>query len=150
MVYQWLKYNLSRIFPAQCLVCGETCTGMALCQDCEQELTLNRHACQRCAEPLSEGYHNSLCGRCLKQTPSFDKVLSPYLYQAPIDRLVTRFKFNADHTAGQVLVRLLGQYLQQHVPDKPECLVPVPLHPSRLRERGFNQAHEFWRVKPAT
>lgn len=146
MVNKWLNNNLLRIFPVQCLVCGESCMEMALCPDCEKGLKLNLHTCRRCAEPLTDNYQNSLCGKCLKQLPAFDHVISPYLYQAPIDKLVTRFKYRADHTAGHVLARLLGQYLHKVDAEKPGCLVPVPLHASRLRQRGFNQSQEICRA----
>lgn len=146
MVNNWLKHNLFRFFPVQCLVCGDDCYQQALCADCLQELKPNMHACRRCAEPLVESYHESLCGKCLKKLPAFDKALSPFLYQAPIDKLVTRFKFHADHSSGQILARLLGQYIQENIQHQPQCLIPVPLHSSRLRQRGFNQAQEICRV----
>lgn len=146
MVNQWLNNNLFRLFPVQCLVCGDDCHELALCHDCAQDLKRNQHTCRRCAEPLSENYHDSLCGKCLQREPAFDLVISPFLYQHPIDRLVTRFKFHADLTAGRILGRLLAQHISEHVRELPDCLIPVPLHHSRLRQRGFNQSQEICRV----
>jgi hypothetical protein len=64
---------------------------------------------------MTENNCHSLCGKCLKQPPEFDLVLSPYLYQAPLDKLVTRFKFHAGHSAGQRLAWLLADYLQKNM-----------------------------------
>jgi ComF family protein len=146
MVNQWLKYNLFQFIPVQCLACGADTQQQALCVDCQQDLKFNLHSCRQCAEPLTESNAHALCGKCLKQPPEFDLVLSPYLYQAPIDKLVTRFKFHADHNAGQTLARLLAKYLQENMQQRPDCLVPVPLHRARLFQRGFNQAQEISRV----
>jgi ComF family protein len=146
MVNNWLKIHLSRLFPSQCLVCGATANKHSLCADCQNELPANDYACRRCAEPLPEGCIDNLCGRCLKSPPAFDQVFSPYLYQPPLDRLITRFKFQADLGAGHILAKLLYQHIEQNIQHYPQCLVPVPLHKTRLRQRGFNQAHEICRM----
>ena len=146
MVNNWLIDKLSRYFPGQCLVCGDNAQQFSLCPGCENDLRPNLHSCSRCAEPLGESYQHSLCGKCLKKSPEFDQVISPYLYQHPADRLVTRFKFKADHTAGHILSQLLVQYLEENIQQLPECLIPVPLHRSQLRQRGFNQSQEIARL----
>jgi ComF family protein len=61
-----------------------------------------------------------------------------------LDKLIQRFKFDGDLAAGRLLGELLADYLAA-AGDKPDCIVPVPLHPSRLKERGFNQAVELAR-----
>lgn len=146
MVNKWLNISLFWFFPRHCLICGDSYQLQALCPDCLQELKANHYACICCAEPLDETQQNHLCGKCLKQQPYFDRVISPYLYQPPLDRLVTRFKFHADLSAGRVLARLLAEHIRQQVQQLPDCLVPVPLHYFRLRQRGFNQSQEISRV----
>jgi ComF family protein len=84
-----------------------------------------------------------LCGRCLADPPPFDQALMPFRYAPPIDRLIGALKFRHDLAAGA----LLGQLLANAVAGRSvDCLLPVPLHPTRLRERGFNQAAELCRV----
>jgi ComF family protein len=66
----------------------------------------------------------------------------PFRYAWPLDRLESRFKFAADLAAGRVLAALWQREL---VADRPQLLVPMPLHPARLRQRGYNQALELAR-----
>ncbi|MGH8400233.1 MAG: ComF family protein [Gammaproteobacteria bacterium] len=66
-------------------------------------------------------------------------------YAWPLDHLIQRFKFKADLATGQLLGNLLAGFLAAADSPRPDCLIPVPLHPSRLRERGFNQALELAR-----
>jgi ComF family protein len=85
-----------------------------------------------------------LCGECIKQLPAWDEARSPLAYAYLVDKLVQRFKFEGDLPTGRLLGELLADYLAAGN-EKPDCIVPVPLHPSRLKERGFNQAVELAR-----
>lgn len=147
MVNKWSNIGRSWLFPVDCLYCGGKVVGqLALCNFCQQSLRRNNSACTRCAEPLADSQFQILCGKCLKKAPEYDQVLSPYLYQPPISTLITRFKYHADLGAGYILGKLLADYLQDQQAPLPECIVPVPLHSSRLRQRGFNQSLELSRV----
>jgi ComF family protein len=67
--------------------------------------------------------------------------LAPMQYQAPISTLVPRFKFHQDLAAGRLLAELFCRNTSSF--DRPDALVPVPLHLARLRKRGFDQALEL-------
>lgn len=69
------------------------------------------------------------------------------LYDAPLDRLLPRFKFHHDLAAGRLLAQLMAQAFAPLATDwiQPTALVPVPLHPRRLRQRGYDQALELAR-----
>jgi ComF family protein len=69
----------------------------------------------------------------------------PLLYEAPFKRLVGAFKFHHQLHLATALGRLFCQQLPHSHP-LPDLIVPVPLHPSRLRERGFNQSLELART----
>lgn len=73
-----------------------------------------------------------------------DAFVSAFEYVFPVDRLVQRFKFNADFACGRWLALRLAT--RARTPERPDVLVPVPLAPARLRERGFNQALEAAKV----
>ncbi|HEX7964321.1 MAG TPA: ComF family protein [Gammaproteobacteria bacterium] len=136
---------LGLLYPAHCALCGgRGGRGLDLCQACFDELPWNRHACPRCAAPLPPDADAALCGACLKQLPSWDEAKSPLAYAYPVDKLVQRFKFEGDLAAGRLLGELLAEFLAAGG-EKPDCIVPVPLHPERLKERGFNQAVELAR-----
>ena len=81
--------------------------------------------------------------------PEFDAALCALRYEWPLDSLVTRFKYGADLAVGRVLSSVMAQHLSAHMLNaahcRPQLLIPIPLHPDRLRERGFNQALELAR-----
>ncbi len=81
--------------------------------------------------------------------PEFDAALCALRYEWPLDSLVTRFKYGADLAVGHVLSSVMAQHLSSHFLNtsscRPQLLIPIPLHPERLRERGFNQALELAR-----
>ena len=133
------------LYPAHCLLCGdEGVRGRDLCAACFGELPWNRRPCPRCAAPLPPDAEDRLCGNCLKSLPAWDEARSPLTYAYPVDRLVQRFKFDGDLPIGRLLAGLLADYLAAGS-ERPDCIVPVPLHPARLKERGFNQAVELAR-----
>jgi ComF family protein len=63
-----------------------------------------------------------------------------FLYEDPVDRLVTGLKFRGELACGRVLGTLLARHIRSSADRLPQLLVPMPLHASRYRERGFNQA----------
>lgn len=133
------------LYPAHCLLCGDKgARGRDLCAACFGELPWNRRPCPRCAAPLPPDSDGQLCGSCLKALPAWDEAKSPLAYGYPADRLIQRFKFNGDLPVGRLLAELLADYLAAGS-EKPDCILPVPLHRSRLKERGFNQAAELAR-----
>jgi len=142
----WL---LDRLLPPRCLLCDDPGVhGMPLCAGCLGECTRNDPACSRCAEALP-GTADTLpdltvCGACLWRPPPYTAIHAPYRYAAPLDGLIHRLKFRGDLAAG----RLLGLMLARAAGDRfRECnaIVPIPLHPRRLRTRGYNQAVELAR-----
>lgn len=133
------------LYPAHCLLCGDAgVRGRDICRACFGELPWNRRPCPRCAAPLPPDAEERLCGNCLKSLPAWDKAKSPLTYGYPVDRLIQRFKFDGDLPVGRLLAELLADYLAAGS-ERPDCIVPMPLHPARLRERGFNQAVELAR-----
>jgi ComF family protein len=101
----------------------------------------------RCAEPLP--LSTPLCGKCLQRPPAFDAAWAGYLYRAPFDHLVQRLKFNQALAVGRALMpewsAALREQLRARDEAGPQALLPIPLHRSRLRQRGYNQALELAR-----
>ncbi|TNF36426.1 MAG: ComF family protein, partial [Gammaproteobacteria bacterium] len=139
-----VKGILSRFYPAVCVLCNTSGHHLRddLCPDCAADMPLNHHACRRCALPLPDSAVDGLCGRCLQQQPLYDRAWSPFIYAQPLEWMIHQFKFNAKLAMGRLLAELALQQLPAWLP-KPDCLIPVPLHPRRLRERGFNQSLEL-------
>ncbi|MGI9249914.1 MAG: ComF family protein [Pseudohongiellaceae bacterium] len=141
--------------PIQCLVCGLPANAsLSLCASCADALPWQPQGCLRCGEVLPEvSLYQGVCGDCRVRPSVIDRCQSALCYEAPVDTLVQRFKFRADFACGRVLAELLTrcmstQYKQHEQYDDTRTgalLVPVPLHPSRQRRRGFNQARELAR-----
>lgn len=118
-----------------------------LCAGCSSDLPRNRSACVRCALPLDPTTPlGVLCGRCQRRPPPFDLCVTAFRYEAAVPSLVAGVKFR-----GRLqLARLLGQCLAETIREsdlaRPDSLIPVPLHPERLRARGYNQALEIART----
>ncbi|WP_260292735.1 ComF family protein [Sedimenticola hydrogenitrophicus] len=142
MVYSCINNILSLLYPDHCRLCDAPARA-GLCAGCREELPYNAQGCRRCGLPLTLG-RELVCGHCLQHPPAVDRSLIPFLYAAPIDRLIGQFKFSGRLAQGRLLSRLLGDHLERQA-TLPELLIPVPLHPSRLRQRGYNQALELAR-----
>ncbi len=144
----WLGWGERRLYPPHCLLCGAGYRGgrapLDLCPACLADLPWNRPACGHCGQPLPEGAP-PLCGRCLRRPPLFDRLYAPLRYAAPADRLLLAFKFHGRMAPGRVAGELLAEALVQQGTAPPAVIVPVPLHPQRLAQRGYNQALELAR-----
>ncbi len=115
---------------------------MDLCAACEADLIPNQQACYQCAIPLPAAETNPQirCGECLKAPPNYTHTLAPYLYQWPLDRLIQAFKFQGNLAIGRTLAGLLQKHIQHSSGYQPSAvLMPIPLHPKRQQQRGFNQ-----------
>lgn len=120
-----------------CLLCGTLSGAQPLCAVCHEALPRPATACPVCAAPGS----GEICGECLKHPPSFDHTQAALNYTFPVDKLIQAYKYQQQ----LALARLFGTLLSQAVraQPRPDIILPMPLHPTRLRERGFNQALEI-------
>ncbi|MEW8043032.1 MAG: ComF family protein [gamma proteobacterium symbiont of Phacoides pectinatus] len=145
MINKCMDIVLSMLPAPACVLCGAGAgRGLALCTDCHGDLHPNHHPCPHCAAPLPSAAA-SVCGECAGLAGGADRVLAPYLYDQALGRLINRFKFHSGFDCGGVLARLLEAHIAARPDPLPQLLIPVPLHPGRLRERGFNQALELAR-----
>ncbi len=139
-VNKWIISIQKLIHPSTCLLCGAPGQdNLDLCRCCYQDLPWIVHACLRCGIPLPVG--DSLCGHCLKHPPVLDRTQVLWRYTPPVSGLISALKFRGRLPCA----RLLGELMALRLKDgpKPDCLLPIPLHPRRYRERGFNQAIEI-------
>jgi ComF family protein len=144
-VNEWLNNIQKLIYPHRCLLCGAPGEGERdLCPACHAELPHNPVACRLCALPLS-ALEEGLCGSCLKRPPPLDASTIPFRYAPPLDHLLLGLKFNQQLLNGRLLGGLLADAIAAGGGELPDAILPVPLHPARLRERGYNQALELAR-----
>jgi ComF family protein len=129
--------------PRPCALCSQW-DRAGFCSDCRQRFIDTPAArCPRCALPTPGG---QVCGACLQAPPPFARTIALADYAFPWDRLIARFKFQQQpELAGSLADALVAAV--QRAPTLPEAplVLPVPLSPARLAERGYNQAWELAR-----
>ncbi len=147
MVYNVLNALGRSLFPPYCLLClsSEAVDDGYVCNGCARDLPWLRHCCEICSLPLPDSASAGRCGRCLQRLPAFDRCVGAFYYADPIARLISDYKYHAKLNYGRVLglqlaARITDQYARQALP---AMVLPVPLHRSRLRARGFNQSLEL-------
>lgn len=151
IVYNWLDIIQDYLLPPTCILCGNPGFGsLDICETCHNRLPRNNPCCYRCAEIFATAIAvPALCGRCLGKTPAFDETYAPFIHQEEIRHLITGLKFGAQFKNARLLGNLLAEHLQKTA-EKPDCIIPVPLHKSRYHQRGFNQALEIARTVSKT
>lgn len=131
---------LDALLPQDCYACAGPSGGESLCADCRRELPrLPQARCPQCALPSP---HGQLCGACLRAPPHYDATLAQWAYAFPIREMVQALKYRARLALAPWLARSVADLAP---PGPVDCLIAVPLHPSRLAERGFNQSVEIGR-----
>jgi ComF family protein len=151
-VFAYADAVITRLFPATCVLCGAPgADGLDLCADCRADLPVIEQGCVRCALPLPvrTAQHDqlpALCGPCQRKPPPFQHCHAAFRYQEPLPQLIAGLKFRGKLNLLRLMGLLLALSLRQSGADLPDIIVPVPLHPKRLRQRGYNQALELAQV----
>lgn len=137
-----------KVLPCICEICARP-SGNLLCEKCRLRLTHNDKCCVQCAEELPtkmasvSAPQSKRCGRCISNPPAFQQTFFAYDYNGPVAKLIQRFKFNEALILNQLLTDMVTSRLRAHDFPLPDALIPVPLHPARLKQRGFNQSYEL-------
>ena len=142
MVYKFFSTLQNWLLPERCFICRQPAQpGLTVCTQCSTSLPTNQHPCRVCAQPLET--EKMTCGQCQHMAPSYNRVLAPLRYRNEVRQLIIDLKFNGKLRNA----RLLAEIFHRHTPDDnlADCLLPIPLHPKRLRERGYNQSVEIAR-----
>lgn len=137
--------------PVHCVFCAIRIPAHFpnICPGCIADLPWLLHVCACCSLPLSSSAPAAaVCGECLQQPKPYQQLHALFSYQFPIDQLILHLKFQQQFVYAHLLGELLAERCVQHyniAPTRPSLILPVPLHPQRVRQRGFNQAAELAR-----
>lgn len=124
-----------------CAACDTPCAEAPVCKACIISL-VKTPRCPRCAVVQR---HGELCGGCASKPPAFDAAYCIAGFAAPLAGLVAQLKFQQQLVLAQWFAAQMAPALQDlHF----DAVIPVPLHPTRLQERGFNQAAEIAKHLP--
>lgn len=144
-----IQYLLTGLLPHACLLCHHPANHRALCDHCLDDLPRSIYACPRCARPIAHFKANFTCNYCLKHSfLPFDKTFALFLYQQPVTKLIMDIKFGQSLSNANLLGTLMADKIRQNwyqTTSLPTLILPIPLHPLRLKQRGYNQAIEIAR-----
>ncbi|MFT5837013.1 MAG: competence protein ComFC [Candidatus Azotimanducaceae bacterium] len=136
---------LEVFFPRSCVHCSDAVEGSEyafLCHTCSRELFLSKPpSCTTCGYPFFGMLAGPrVCPHCVELDPLFDAGKTLFLAKGPARALIHELKYEAGFYVLQDARKMIGQapYYQRYFDDA--VLVPVPLHPTKMRERGFNQS----------
>ncbi|MCP4983331.1 MAG: ComF family protein [Gammaproteobacteria bacterium] len=141
-LYRGFARCINRLLaPGICLACGCALNDAgSLCASCSTQLQTVPNPCHHCAEP--NPLESLVCPACLLNPPRWQKMIAPLQYRGLARDYLIQLKFaEATYLAKTLGLNRINRY-RQSLP-RPEVLLPVPLHRSRLFERGYNQAYEI-------
>ena len=129
--------------PSQCEVC-RAWPSQRLCDACVARFATPVARCPTCAVPVPEGVVR--CGDCVRHPPPLDACLAACTYAWPWPDAIAAFKFRGEAGwAGPLAQLMRSTRWVEPALDACDFVLPMPLAPGRLRERGFNQSHELAR-----
>jgi ComF family protein len=135
-IHHLIDSTLSLLFPPRCAACNLLLSpGESFCEPCRLTFEPIRTACRKCGLPTF-GVSVDACIGCLIRPRLFARARAPFIYGGAIAVAIRRFKWGG----ASELESPLGELLAAHCRAPKGLVIPVPLHPRRLRERGFNQA----------
>lgn len=140
----WVAFH-DIFFPKRCLACDKGLSEgqvVSFCRPCRQNIRLIREPyCTVCGKPFEKSAGKShLCSYCINHTWHFARARGVLCYQGPIAAAVKLFKYSSKMYGLETFTVLIREYRWDHPIPEPDLILPVPLHPKRLRQRGFNQA----------
>jgi ComF family protein len=143
--FELLQAAVSLLYPGTCTVCRKHVgAGEYLCNGCEAKIVrIVRPFCETCSEPFEGSINTAFtCANCAHRSIHFNRAVAAYRGRGIVRDVIHEFKYNR-----QIHLRhLVARWLRAALDDKRlrdcqfDVIVPVPLHPARQRERGFNQA----------
>ena len=145
----WLKQFgatlLEFFLPRMCLFCGVAvgeAAAVAVCPECEAQIEwVESPLCTCCGVVFADrDGADRVCGDCQTDPPPFARARAAALYDGPVAQAITRFKFSRQMAFLPVMQHWLKRPLCLELVAAADLLVPVPLHPKRIKHRGFNQA----------
>ncbi|PIE40625.1 MAG: hypothetical protein CSA49_07525 [Gammaproteobacteria bacterium] len=136
---------LSKTFS--CLLCGQaTSLESIICNHCTGLLPANKTPCTRCGLPVDgqpetflDTISDIVCEDCFTHPPLYMSCISPFLYQFPIDQLISTMKLHHQPQLAKLLAKLMINRMGDNT-ILPQALIPIPMHPKNQRSRGYNQA----------
>lgn len=147
VIFSILRRVSRLVLPSDCTACGQPLTDDPTPFFCRQCWALIRPlqgpSCPRCHRPFASSFATVFsptheCHDCRSRKPHYTHVWAAYAYCPPLQNAIALFKYRGKVALADSLAALLVRALPQRLDT--DLLIPVPLHPNRLRSREFNQS----------
>lgn len=139
---KYLKTFLNILYPRCCPVCHQILRDQKqlICTSCARELAPYRGPrCMKCGKPV--GIEEEYCKGCAERRHFFTKGRGIYLYDERMRKSIVKYKYHGRREYGDFYAAAICRYAKEEIETwKPDVIVPIPLHCSKKRARGFNQA----------
>jgi ComF family protein len=140
------------IYPPRCVICGDfqrrapfeaVDSPNSICLNCTSAFeTIEAPFCTICGLPFDgNDIENHPCHDCSNTRPHFEAARAPFAYEGPALEAILKLKYGKKTFVAEAVGPLLAEFVKtRFMPPGHVVVMPVPLHPKRLRERGFNQS----------
>jgi ComF family protein len=130
------RIALDLLFPRYCIGCGRE--GDFICARCQESLTfITPPICVKCGRPISKG---TKCSQCIDERIMIDGIRAPFAFEGLVRQAVHKLKYQNIRALTGTFAMFLFDCMNKNALSA-DVLLPVPLHPKRLRERGYNQSY---------
>ncbi len=132
---------LDALFPPICPVCAKIVAGgRKICPACERKLCfVEGPVCEKCGKPVDDD--EKYCSDCDAYEHVYDEGRAALVYDEYMSKSIYRFKYNGKREFAPYYAKVMADRLSEKISSwDPDVIVPVPVHKSRLKKRGYNQA----------
>ncbi len=137
---------LELIYPEKntCFICeayDEEIADKYICPECERLIKkVEPPFCSKCSKPIAHNSSTNLCRECCDAERHFEMSKSPYKYEGLIKNAIYSYKYYNKTYFYKLFGNLLVNFMVNTGYTNFDCIVSVPLHPSKMRKRGYNQS----------
>lgn len=137
-----MDFLIDIVFPRRCPVCHDIVKdrGELICRDCEGELNYVKGMhCMKCGKPIKNP-ERLYCFDCEKREMGFDENRAVFIYDDVMRKSIYRFKYGGRREYAKFYAQQINKELGRKIKKwNPEVIIPIPLHKSKYKKRGYNQ-----------
>ena len=134
---------LNMLYPSRCPICGEIIVpaNKMICEACKEQLVyITEPRCKRCSKPIEE-QEKEYCSDCDRKRFHYDKGYAVWVYNDAMKSSIAAYKYRSKKEYNRFYIHeILRLYADEVRELSVDAIIPIPIHPSKYLQRGFNQA----------
>lgn len=138
-----IKYLINLLYPRRCPICGDIASprGSLACPLCKTKVKLiEEPRCKKCSKPV-EFEEQEYCYDCETKAYQYTYGLSLWEYDEVMKRSISDYKYKGRREYADFYIEELVKYYSDDIIKiAPDLIIPIPIHKSKLKIRGYNQA----------